>query len=116
MLLSKYSFISKLVTCLVLSKSNLFWTNIFFKYGKCSDFIRLIKYLINLKLSWLVISTKNKAHWHSYKKVSINDGSLRNSSSILTSYMFKSTVFDSSNSADILLVMMAILNILYNYL
>ena len=93
----------------MLSKSNLFWTNIFFKYGNFSDFIRPIKSLINLKLSWLVISTKNIAHWHSYKNVSINVGSLRNSSSILTSYKFKSKDFDWSNSTDILLVTMAII-------
>ncbi len=67
-----------------------------------------INSLVNLKLSWLVISTKNKAHWHSYKNVSIKEESLRKSSSIRTSYMFKSKVFDSFNSADILLVIMAI--------
>ena len=64
--------------------------------------------MINLKLSWLVISTKNKAHWHSYKNVSIKEESLRKSSSTRTSYIFKSNVFDWFNSADILLVIIAI--------
>ena len=44
-----------------------------------------------------MISTKNKAHWHSYKKVAINVGSLRNSSSTRTSYKFKFKVFDVSD-------------------
>lgn len=65
--------------------------------------------LINEKLSGLDISTKNKAHWHSNKKVSISDGTLRNSSSILTSYIFKSNDLDCSNSVDTLVKIVAIL-------
>ena len=65
-------------------------------------------------MSWFVISNKNKAHWHSNKKVSINEGFLRNSSSIRISYIFKSKDLDCSNSADILVGTIAILNTLYN--
>jgi hypothetical protein len=105
LILSKYSFISRLVTCVLLSKSNLLCTNIFFKYGKFFVFIRAIKSLINLKLSWLLISTKNKAHWHSYKNVSINDGFFNNCSSILTSYRL---IYKELDLSDILLIIMAI--------
>ena len=113
MLESKNSFTSKLVTTLILSISNLFCTKIFLNKN-FEEFIRLFNCLINLKLSWFVMSTKNIAHWYSYKNVSFDDGSLRNSSSKLTSYIFKSKDLDWSKPTDILVVTMAIMDILYN--
>ena len=105
---SKYSFISKLDTCLVLPKSNLFWTKIALRYGYLAILILLISFFIKLKLSVLVISTKNKAHWHSYKKLSIKSSSFTNSSSILISYTFKFNDIFWSTSTDILVVENAI--------
>ena len=56
-----------------------------------------------MKLSVFVISTKNKAHWHSYKKESINALFFKKSSSNLTSYIFIFNALFCSKSTDILL-------------
>ena len=48
--------------------------------------------LIKLKLSGLVISTKNKAHWHSNKKLSIKALFFTKSSSSLLADIFKFNV------------------------
>ena len=107
-LASRKSLISKLVTCLVLSWSNLFCTSILFKYGNFSIFMTFNKSFTNLKLSGAVISIKNNAHWHSYKNELIVATSWIKVSSILTSYTFKSRDFPLSNSPEILLVITAI--------
>ena len=70
---------------------------------------------ILVKLSVLDMSTKNNAHWHSNKKLSINEVS--KSPSILISYKFKFNVL-FSKSIDILFVVNAIYYILilnFNY-
>ena len=104
-------------TCLLWFKSNLFNTNIFFKNGYNSCFIKFNKSLINLKLSFEVISIKNKAHWQSNKKLWIFVLSFTILSSINTSYIFKkskSLVFNLYFK--LLVIMVAIILNILNYM